>query len=57
MAVFSCLFVDLQFAELVYPTRIEVLETYNPGAVVRILALESGSVNKHRLVLRFAVSV
>lgn len=41
-------FVDLQFVHLVYPTKIEILETYNPGAVVRILALESGSLNKHR---------
>jgi len=41
-------FVDLQFINFVYPTKIDILETYNPGAVVRILALESGSVNKHR---------
>ncbi|KAJ7382781.1 F-box and leucine-rich repeat protein 4 [Desmophyllum pertusum] len=34
-------FVDLQFVDFVYPTKIEILETYNPGAVVRILALES----------------
>lgn len=44
-------FLDLQFVHLVYPTKIDILETYNPGAVVRILALESGSLNKHRLVL------
>lgn len=47
-------FLDLQFADYVYPTKIEILETYNPGAVVRILALESGSTNsnsnKNRLV-------
>jgi len=41
-------FVDLQFADIVHPTKIEILETYNPGAVVRILALELGSCNKHR---------
>ena len=34
-------FLDLEFADLVYPTKIEILETYNPGAVVRILALDS----------------
>ena len=44
-------FLDLQFVDLVYPTKIEILETYNPGAVVRILALESGSLNKRRFVL------
>lgn len=36
-------FVDLQFEESVYPTKIEILETYNPGAVVGVLALESVS--------------
>ncbi|KAL9967950.1 hypothetical protein ACROYT_G026265 [Oculina patagonica] len=40
-------FVDLQFADFVYPTKIEIVETYNPGAVVRILALESGSTNSN----------
>lgn len=49
--MFSCHFLDLQFADIVHPTKIEILETYNPGAVVRILALELGSCNKHRLVL------
>lgn len=52
--MFSCHFLDLQFADIVHPTKIEILETYNPGAVVRILALELGSCNKHRLVLWFA---
>ncbi|XP_068749204.1 F-box/LRR-repeat protein 4-like isoform X2 [Montipora capricornis] len=32
-------FVDLEFKDCVIPTDIEILETYNPGAVVRILAL------------------
>lgn len=32
-------FVDLEFQEYVIPTKIEILETFNPGAVVRILAL------------------
>lgn len=40
-------FLDLQFADFVYPTKIEIVETYNPGAVVRILALESGSTNSN----------
>ncbi|XP_062518126.1 F-box/LRR-repeat protein 4-like isoform X2 [Corticium candelabrum] len=31
-------FVELEFNDLVYPTRIRILETYHPGAVVRILA-------------------
>ena len=44
----TCDFLDLQFAKIVYPAKIEILETYNPGAVVRILALELGT--KHRLV-------
>ena len=48
--MFSCLFLDLQFIKFVYPTKIDILETYNPGAVVRVLALESGSANTHRLV-------
>ena len=31
--------IDLEFQEYVIPTKIEILETFNPGAVVRILAL------------------
>ena len=31
-------FLDLLFQDKVYPTKIEILETYNPGAVVRVLA-------------------
>uniref|UniRef100_A0A671K4C0 F-box/LRR-repeat protein 4-like n=1 Tax=Sinocyclocheilus anshuiensis TaxID=1608454 RepID=A0A671K4C0_9TELE len=31
-------FLELAFEEPVYPTAVEVLETYHPGAVVRILA-------------------
>ncbi|XP_006626335.1 F-box/LRR-repeat protein 4 isoform X1 [Lepisosteus oculatus] len=31
-------FVELAFEEPVYPTAIDVMETYHPGAVVRILA-------------------
>ena len=56
MTLLIC-FLDLQFVDLVYPTKIEILETYNPGAVVRILALESGSLKKRRFVLWFAVFV
>jgi len=48
---FLVIFLDLQFAGIVYPTNIEILETYNPGAVVRILALEQGGHAKHRLVM------
>ncbi|XP_031551802.1 F-box/LRR-repeat protein 4-like [Actinia tenebrosa] len=33
-------FVDLFYEEPVYPKKIHILETYNPGAVVRILALK-----------------
>ena len=29
---------DLQFEEMVYPFRVSVYETYNPGSVVRIWA-------------------
>ena len=51
--VICFVFLDLQFVDFVYPTKIEILETYNPGAVVRILALESvtPAFNKCRLVL------
>ncbi|XP_007891133.1 F-box/LRR-repeat protein 4 [Callorhinchus milii] len=31
-------YVELAFEEAVYPTAVDVLETYHPGAVVRILA-------------------
>ncbi|GCC24203.1 F-box/LRR-repeat protein 4 isoform X1 [Chiloscyllium punctatum] len=31
-------YVELAFEEAVYPTAIDVLETYHPGAIVRILA-------------------
>ena len=34
-------FVDVQFNDAVYPTEIEIFETYNPGAVVRILAFNN----------------
>lgn len=34
--------IDLEFQEYVIPTKIEILETFNPGAVVRILALVWG---------------
>ncbi|XP_028415668.1 F-box/LRR-repeat protein 4-like [Dendronephthya gigantea] len=36
-------FIDIQFNEAVYPTEVEIYETYNPGAVVRILAFDSDS--------------
>jgi len=39
---------DLEFQEYVIPTKIEILETYNPGAVVRILALLRGSSNSDK---------
>jgi len=32
------LLADLQFLEAVYPFRVSVYETYNPGSVVRIWA-------------------
>jgi hypothetical protein len=34
----NILLVDLQFEEAVYPFRVNVYETYNPGSVVRIWA-------------------
>lgn len=37
--------IDLEFQECVIPTKIEILETFNPGAVVRILALLWGKEN------------
>ena len=39
---------DLEFQEYVIPTKIEILETYNPGAVVRVLALLRGSSNSDK---------
>ncbi|CAL1528204.1 unnamed protein product [Lymnaea stagnalis] len=33
-------FIEISFAEYLYPVRIEVYETYNPGAIVRILACD-----------------
>ena len=46
------LFLDIQFKHYVFPTKIEIFETYNPGAVVRILALLRDKTynNKQRLV-------
>lgn len=46
------LFLDIQFKHYVFPTKIEIYETYNPGAVVRILALLKDKTynNKQRLV-------
>lgn len=35
---FNNLVADLQFEEAVYPFRVSVYETYNPGSVVRIWA-------------------
>ena len=37
----SLFVIDVQFNDAVYPTEIEIFETYNPGAVVRILAFNS----------------
>jgi F-box/leucine-rich repeat protein 4 len=34
------LFLDLLFEEAVYPFRVSVYETYNPGSVVRIWAVD-----------------
>ena len=31
---------ELKFSETVYPTKIDIYETYNPGSVVRILAAD-----------------
>lgn len=39
------LLLDIGFADPVYPTQIEIYETYNPGAVVRILAYKYGEGN------------
>lgn len=36
-------FVDLSFKEKVFPSRIEIYETYNPGSVIRILACDTSS--------------
>ncbi|KAH9520125.1 F-box and leucine-rich repeat protein 4 [Bulinus truncatus] len=33
-------FIEVLFSESLYPVRIEVYETYNPGAIVRILACD-----------------
>ncbi|XP_005104613.1 F-box/LRR-repeat protein 4 [Aplysia californica] len=33
-------FIEVSFAEMLYPVRIEVYETYNPGAIIRILACD-----------------
>ena len=33
-------FSELKFAEAVYPTKVDIYETYNPGSVVRILAAD-----------------
>lgn len=42
------MFLDLEFKDYVIPTKIEILETYNPGAVVRILALLPGNSNSNQ---------
>ena len=34
---------ELYFAKRVYPTKVDVYETYNPGAIVRILACDDRS--------------
>ncbi|KAK6166348.1 hypothetical protein SNE40_023067 [Patella caerulea] len=34
-------FIEVSFEEKVYPTKIEVFETYNPGCIVKILACDS----------------
>ncbi len=34
----SCSHADIKFGTAVFPTKVEIFETYNPGAVVRILA-------------------
>lgn len=41
-------YVDLLFEEAVYPCAIAIYETYNPGAVVRILALTENPGEKGR---------
>ncbi|KAI8793301.1 F-box/LRR-repeat protein 4 [Biomphalaria glabrata] len=33
-------FIEISFSESLYPVRLEVYETYNPGAIVRILACD-----------------
>jgi F-box/leucine-rich repeat protein 4 len=32
---------ELSYEESVYPIAVQIYETYNPGAVVRIMACES----------------
>ena len=38
-----CIFIELSFELEVYPYKIDVWETYNPGAVVRILACDTST--------------
>ncbi|ELT87655.1 hypothetical protein CAPTEDRAFT_180630, partial [Capitella teleta] len=38
-------FIELWFEREVFPTKVEIFETYNPGAVVRILACDNQSKN------------
>ncbi len=33
-------FPELRFKHAVFPTKIEIFETYNPGCIVRILACD-----------------
>lgn len=42
-AFFSEDYIELEFEKAVIPTSINIYETYNPGAVVRILALHSSA--------------
>uniref|UniRef100_T1ITN6 F-box domain-containing protein n=1 Tax=Strigamia maritima TaxID=126957 RepID=T1ITN6_STRMM len=42
-------FIDLKFEQLVYPIRIDIYETYNPGSVVRILAFNAHNCEWHLL--------
>ncbi|XP_070566356.1 F-box/LRR-repeat protein 4-like isoform X2 [Ptychodera flava] len=42
-------FVELLYEEKVYPKEIKIMETFNPGAVVRILALKNASLEPESL--------
>lgn len=41
-------YVELAFEEQVYPTAIHILETYHPGAVVRILACSASPYSQNQ---------
>lgn len=43
-----CVLAELEYAQPVIPSSINILENYHPGAVVRILACNSHSKNANR---------